>query len=167
MIRLAVVDDAEALGRLHVRSWQVGYQEDFDSDFLAGLDASARVKWFKRVIGMATPVLVADVDGDPVGFAMVGAARAGETDWGEVFSIYVHPDSWGQGHGFHLLVAAERALADDGFDHGLLWVLDSNIRARRFYERQGWLLSRQIKLEHIGDVQVNEVRYEKDLRAPV
>lgn len=167
MIRLALADDADVLGHLHVRSWQVGYKNDFDSDFLDELDVPARIKWFRRVIGMDTPVIVADVDGDPVGFAMVGAARAGESEWGEVFSIYVHPDFWGEGHGFELLAAAEQQLSEDGFEQGLLWVLDRNHRARRFYERQGWLLSHQIKLEQIGDVQVNEVRYEKDLRGRV
>ena len=164
MIRLAGVGDAEALGRVHVRAWQVGYKDVFDPEFLDGLDIQARVKWFHRVIGMDTPVLVADVAGDPVGFAMVGAARAGKRGWGEVFSIYVHPEFWGGGHGFHLLVASERAFVDDGFDRGLLWVLDSNNLARRFYERQGWVLSSQIKLEEIGGVQVNEVRYEKNLQ---
>ncbi len=165
MIRPAVVGDADALGRIHVRSWQVGYKGVFEREFLDGLDIQARADWFRRVISKGTLVLTADFEGDPVGFAMVGPARVGDDDWGEVFSIYVDPDFWGEGYGFRLLTAAEAELSDEGFERGLLWVLGSNTRARLFYERQDWDLSRQIKLEQIGGVQVNEVRYEKDLQS--
>ncbi len=167
MIRTATFDDSQRLGHIHVRSWQEGYKDDFDGEFLAGLDVQARVEWFQRFIAAGTPVLVADLDGDPVGFSVVGAARSGGSEWGEVFSIYVHPDYWGQGFGFRLLSAAEAALRDSGFERALLWVLDSNSRARSFYQRQGWVLGRQIKLEQMGGIQVNEVRYEKDLRRDV
>lgn len=167
MIRSATVDDAERLGHIHVRSWQVAYEGVFDRDFLDGLDLSARVEWFQRSIGEDTPILVADAEGDPAGFCVVGSARAGESEWGEVYSVYVHPDYWNQGFGFRLLTAAEGALRDDGFERALLWVLASNARARSFYERQGWALGGQMKLEHMGGIQVNEVRYEKDLRSDV
>ena len=167
MIRPALVADAGALGLLHVRSWQVGYRDVFDGEFLEGLDVPSRVKWFKRVIGLGTPVLVADVDGAPVGFSMVGAAREDDDGWGEVFSIYVDPDSWGEGHGQRLMLAAEGSMREQGFDRALLWVLKTNTRARLFYERQGWVLGRPIRLEDIGGAQVTEVRYERDLRAEV
>ena len=167
MIRRARVDDAEALGLLHVRSWQVGYRGVLDSEFLDGLDVQARVKWFRRVIAIDTPVLVADVHGGPVGFSMVGEARADDDAWGEIFSIYVDPDSWGQGHGHRLMISAEASMRDQGFDRALLWVVESNTRARDFYERQGWVLGRPIRLEEIGGSQVTEVRYERDLRVDV
>ena len=65
-----------------------------------------------------------------------------------------------------LLAAGERALLDDGQWQALLWVLDRNVRARAFYERQGWVPGKPIRIENIGGADVNEARYEKVLGRP-
>jgi len=42
----------------------------------------------------------------------------------------------------------------------ILWVLESNTRARRFYELAGWTLDNKTKIESLpGGVQLQEVRY--------
>ncbi|HSM45638.1 MAG TPA: GNAT family N-acetyltransferase, partial [Acidimicrobiia bacterium] len=82
-----------------------------------------------------------------------------------IYSIYVHPDQWGDGHGHDLLQAGEDTLLAKGFESGLLWVLDANQPARRFYERHGWTVGKPIRVEEIGGVQVTEVRYDKSLTA--
>jgi CTP:molybdopterin cytidylyltransferase MocA len=66
-----------------------------------------------------------------------------------------------------LLDAGAATLRDEGFDRGLLWVLEANTRARRFYERQGWRVGKPIRVEDIGGNQVTEVRYEIDLTDPL
>ena len=58
-------------------------------------------------------------------------------------------------------------LAGAGYERAVLWVLDSNTRARVFYEREGWSLARAIKVEPIGGVDVTHVRYEKNPLAAV
>jgi hypothetical protein len=51
------------------------------------------------------------------------------------------------------------ALRGRGYLEAILWVLDDNPRARRFYEREGWALDGERKVEpHLG-VDVAEVRY--------
>ena len=103
-------------------------------------------------------------DGVIAGFCAVGPSI--EEDWGEVYAIYLDPDRWGQGVGRALLAAGERALLDDGQWQALLWVLDRNVRAREFYERQGWVPGKPIRIENIGGADVNEARYEKVLGPP-
>ena len=161
-VRRALPGDAGALGRIHVETWQIAYEGFFPESFLAGLDVPARVKWFERSIRQQQLVLVADSGNGPVGFCFAGDSA--ETGWGEVYAIYVHPDHWGKGHGRDLLVEAEELLTASGFDRALLWVLEPNRAARDFYENQGWVLGRPRRIEEIGGTQVNEVRYEKDLR---
>jgi GNAT superfamily N-acetyltransferase len=161
-VRSAVLADATQLGHLHIETWQIAYADVFPEEFLAGLDVSARVKWFRRNIKQQRMVLVAESGDGLVGFCSAGEAF--DPDWGEIYAIYVHPDHWGRGYGRELLAAAEDQLLSGGFGKALLWVLEVNQIAREFYERQGWRLGRPVKLEEIGGTPVTEVRYEKDLR---
>jgi hypothetical protein len=40
-----------------------------------------------------------------------------------------------------------------------LWVLDTNARAREFYERHGWSLDGRTMQQEIGGATATEVRY--------
>jgi ribosomal protein S18 acetylase RimI-like enzyme len=161
-VRWATPEDAEALADIHVTTWQQAYAGIFPDSFLAGLDRGARQRWWRKFLEDGARVHVAE-DGGVVGFCHPG--RSDDEGWGEIFSIYVHPGSWGQGHGHALLEAGESTILSLGLERALLWVLEENTRARRFYERQGWALGRPFRVEEIGGVQVSEVRYEKSLKA--
>lgn len=164
MVRRAIINDAQVLAAIHVTSWQATYKGIFSDEFLAGLDPNVRVPWFSRQIENGASILVAP-DEAPQGFCWFGDpfAEEDETGWAEVYSIYVHPEQWGAGHGYQLLNTAEYEMAAAGYERVFLWVLDRNLRARDFYERQGWRLAKPLKLEEIGGVQITEVRYELDL----
>jgi ribosomal protein S18 acetylase RimI-like enzyme len=161
-VRRAVVDDADAIADVHVSTWQAAYAGILPETFLSSLDRSRRASWWRRFLGNGALVHVVD-DGGVVGFCH--ADGSSEEGWGEVYSIYVHPDAWGAGHGRALLAAGESRLASLGFDRALLWVLEENSRARGFYGSQGWALGRPFRVEDIGGEQVSEVRYEKRLTA--
>lgn len=161
MIRLAAPEDSDRLAEVHVRSWQHIYRGTFPDDYLDTLDIERRARFFAERIGSGAPVFVAESEGEIVAFCW--PAPSSEEGWGEILSIYAHPDHWGRGHGRALLEAGERHLRGEGFERVLLWVLDANTRAREFYERQGWSTGRGIKIEEIGGVQITEVRYEKEL----
>jgi ribosomal protein S18 acetylase RimI-like enzyme len=138
VVRDATPDDAETMGRLHVRAWQAAYRGSMPDAYLDGLNAADRTQMWRD--GMARRPddrpLVAVADG-----RVVGHAACGPTDdpdgAGELSSINVDPDEWGTGAGRALLAAAETRLATS-FDLAVLWVLPANDRARRFYERAGW-----------------------------
>ena len=61
------------------------------------------------------------------------------------------------------MAATLRALADEAFAEATLWVLDTNERARRFYEAGGWRLDGADKVDTIGGVGIREVRYRRPL----
>ena len=44
--------------------------------------------------------------------------------------------------------------------------LEGNTAARAFYERQGWVKGKPIRLETIGGTEITEVRYERGLELP-
>jgi ribosomal protein S18 acetylase RimI-like enzyme len=106
-------------------------------------------------------VLVAEQDRALVGFVAFGPAdgEANDLKLGEIYAIYLDSAHWGQGHGRALLSAAMEGLRCRGFDEAVLWVLETNERARRFYEKAGWKTDGQTKTEERGPVVLNDVRY--------
>jgi ribosomal protein S18 acetylase RimI-like enzyme len=109
--------------------------------------------------GSAT--FVAVVDNEVVGFATVGASWS-EDGAGELYAIYVDPTSWGAGAGRALIEVSEDSLRDSGFDEAMLWVLEGNERAERFYRAAGWEHDGEKEDEFQG-ARVTELRYRKRL----
>jgi GNAT superfamily N-acetyltransferase len=52
--------------------------------------------------------------------------------------LYVLPEAWGTGVAAELHDRAVAALREAGVETARLWVLEENMRARRFYARRGW-----------------------------
>jgi GNAT superfamily N-acetyltransferase len=157
-VRPAVVADAAAIADVHTRTWQAAYEHAFGAERLARIDASRRVASWTRVLEGGEAVFVAEEDGRVVAFVSVGAA--GEHDGiGELYAIYALPEVWGSGAGPALMQAAVGSLRDAGYSEAILWVLEDNPRARRFYEREGWTLDGAAKEDELLGVVVTEVRY--------
>jgi len=163
LIRRAVVEDARDLAAVHIGTWQEAYKDDFPAEFLGSFDVEARARWFTNQIQSGAVILVAIEKSETVGFCWVGPSD--DKAWAEIYAIYVDPNSWSSGVGFRLFAASIETLASLGYNHLMLWVLESNERARSFYERQGMTIARPFRLEEIGGVQVTEIRYELDLPA--
>ena len=146
VIRAARVADAPQIAVVHVRSWQGAYRGLLPQAYLDGLDPAQRVGQWERSLAEANDgrdgVLVADAGGTLLGFVAYSPSRDGDADparVGEIDAIYLRPSAWGKGIGRRLMGAALARLAEAKFDQVTLWVLDSNVRARRFYEAGGWL----------------------------
>ena len=106
-------------------------------------------------------IVVAEVDGSLSGFAAAGHARGDdEFGMGELYAINVDPAAWGQGAGRALLAAAT-AWLDARFATSILWVVDSNQRARVLYERAGWSLDGATRREDYDGTGVDNSRYRR------
>lgn len=110
-----------------------------------------------------TAVFVAEDAGDVVGFASLGACRDDE-GVGELFAIYVLPRRWGTGAGRALLERGEEFLRGAGFTQAILWVLEGNDRAERFYRAAGWEHDGGRKIESFQGAELTEIRYRKPLQ---
>lgn len=166
-VREAVVEDAEAIGDLHVRAWQAAYRGTLPDDYLDGLSADDRVEGWRGAlqvpprVGSVRLVAEDDVRG-VVGFIVVGP-NEGQAETGEVYALNVDPDVWGSGAGGALLDAGTAALETQGFAGAILWVIPGNTRARRFYERAGWRVTDRQRHIELHGVEIDEVAYERDL----
>jgi GNAT superfamily N-acetyltransferase len=90
----------------------------------------------------------------------VGAARdsiPGVT--GELWALNLHPIAFGTGLAIPLHRAALDRLAAARHNSVYLWVARDNLRARRFYEREGWTADGKERTEEFGGAPLTEVLY--------
>jgi len=167
-VRHAEATDARAIAEVHVASWRGAYRGVIPDDFLSGLSVERRTKtWSATLCDPNVDIFVALNDsGSVVGFSSIQRSRDDDApeDTGEVTTIYVTPDEWGQGYGRALMGAVVAKARDRGFRCLTLWVLEANQRARRFYEAVGFTPDGVNKNETLpGGVVLHEVRYKLDL----
>jgi GNAT superfamily N-acetyltransferase len=184
-VRRAVPSDAEALAALHIRSWQAAYRGLLPDTFLDQLSEKLeeRSQFWRSAI--TTPQIAgneiwvseiwvgeiwvgelnSESQGGPQGFASIGPARDADVPGaGEVYAIYLDPRSWGRGLGHALFTYVSDRLVDLGYSTAVVWVLDSNARARRFYEIAGWMADGTTKVETRPGFELHDVRYKKSFR---
>lgn len=165
-LRRAEAGDEEAVARVHVRSWQVAYRGLLPNDYLDALSPADRAaRYTFAEIGPGSPHTTVAVGEDGIcGFATSGPCRdAAKDDTGELYAIYVHPDSWNHGVGRLLIDDARSRMNHEGFSEAVLWVLVGNERAERFYRIDGWQPDGQRRLQDIHGITVDEIRYSRSL----
>ena len=161
MIRPARPEDAEAIARVHVRTWQAAYAHAIPTETLARVDVGERAAMWRRFLAGDSAIFVGEVDGEIRGFVNVGECQE-EPGVGELFAIYVLPDEWGTGLGSGLIERGEQELCKRGFAEATLNVLADNPRAQRFYERQGWIRGDTFPSTFLGH-EVELARHRKSL----
>jgi len=162
-IRAAADHDAQAIGQVHVEVWRFAYRDILPEGYLASLSPEeSAVQWRSLLKDprSARFVLIAVNERDEVlGFAAAGPERSGEPrNQGELYALYVLPSHQGRGLGHALVQAVAHRLLASGMSSMLLWVLESNASARRFYERLGGSVVRDQPID-IGGVTLTEVAY--------
>lgn len=132
-IRPATADDMAAVADLWHEGWHSGHAGHVPQGLT---DLRTLAAFHERTPPRAgeTTVAVTDVedaDGAVLGFVMVVDD--------EVEQVFVAPAWRGTGVAADLLAEAERQVAAAGHDEAWLAVVEGNARARRFYEKCGWV----------------------------
>jgi GNAT superfamily N-acetyltransferase len=181
-VRPARPGDARAIATVHVASWQQAFAGLLPDRFLADLSVDRRTDdWSSWIDGPPTHhVLVVEREapdagdgdahahaGDIVGLAHAGPSRDHDASsgTGELYTIYLLADTWGLGLGTVLQDAILTRLSADGCDAVTLWVLGTNTRARRFYQRRGWRQDAGERTQEFGGSVVTDYRYVRPLSA--
>ncbi|HYH74166.1 MAG TPA: GNAT family N-acetyltransferase [Nocardioides sp.] len=128
-IRPATDADMPAVADLWHEGWHSGHAGHVPEGLTALRTAEA---FHERTPGRVADTTVAATDaGELEGFVMV----VGD----EVEQVFVGPAARGTGVAAVLLAEAERRVAAHGYDEAWLAVVAGNARARRFYEKCGWV----------------------------
>lgn len=117
------------------------------SDDPASTAAFDRVDWAAEVASAWSDLLIAEVDGRPIGMLQIAApALDPDAYWGEIgpgersLDIWIgETDMLGQGFGTEMMrLAIERCFADPAAEAIVIDPLASNVDAIRFYRRLGF-----------------------------
>lgn len=162
-IRPAKLNDASGIAKVHVDSWRSSYKGLIADNFLAALSYERRTEiWSQNLSDLQNGrfLYVAETGpGDIVGFVAAGPESEGYPNYqGELDAIYLLQQAQGQGLGRKLVKVVMRELYQRGFSSMLLWVLDDDLPARKFYEALGGSYLRAKPID-IGSQSLTEVAY--------
>ncbi len=169
-VRLATIDDAEAMGGVAARAYEATYRgivpDPVLDEWIAEAPSTWRSAFENRAPDSPGRAWVAFRDGSIVGYATTSPAK---DTWlpppagaGELTNLYLDPDVIGSGVGRMLYEHAVGDLRERGFDPLVVWAFRDNPRAAAFYPRMG--LAIDIADQHwvLADVPCPIVRFRGD-----
>jgi ribosomal protein S18 acetylase RimI-like enzyme len=162
LVRLATRDDARGIATVQVHAWRVAYAGIVPAAFLDSLSVDERAgRWERNLAELGAETWVVVDGGAVVGWATVGACRDADATpaLGELWAIYVSPAHWRGGVGRALWEHGRARLARTGCTEAVVWVLEDNAPARRFYAALGFAPVPELtKTIEIGGKALPEVR---------
>lgn len=162
--------------------WQKIYRGHISDEILNKLSVEKRTQAWRDLIVKGIKILTLEKEKQIIGFVGICPSRDSDkhaNQYGEISSIYLHPDFWYQGLGKLLCSSALAELKRTGYSEVILWVLKENKQARQFYESMGFILEGNEKINNLSactlgvivgekatenvNVSLHEVRYCKSL----
>lgn len=150
--------------RIYAMSWKSAYRGIVPDDYL---DLLPLDRWESKLGGDYTDKFREDYILSDGGVFIASSSICEARDkaysgWGEIMSIYVMPEYFRKGYGKALFSFALERLSEMGYHNIYLWVLEENIRARKFYEANDFHANGDSALLNIGGKELIEIRYIKN-----
>lgn len=140
-LRRLTPDDAAELALVESAAWRAAYGGILPERSLAKMTPAAlSPRWTHRLKKRGELRWGILLGSRVVGYCTAGFCRDKDMEHGfagEIFELYVHPRLQGRGLGRELMAKTWSELERVGFRWGVLWVLEDNTSAHRFYERCG------------------------------
>jgi len=164
----ATIDHANAIGRIGAASWQAAYKGIIPDSYLANVTPERRAAHIRKLLPLAiAEYYLFRVDGEDAGNAAIGRRHdeGVAVTIGEIGGFYFLPEFWGRGYPGEAMPFCVARLKELGFSAITIWVLEENLRARRFYEKHGFALNGNRKEITLGKP-LMEVQYQMDFIVP-
>ncbi|MEV7416640.1 GNAT family N-acetyltransferase [Streptomyces sp. NPDC089919] len=170
-VRAMTAADVEAVAAIRVTGWQAAYAGILPQHYLDAMTVEEDVRLRRRRFSEGrtdrADLVAVDAADRVLGWACLGPYRGPVPDpdpeRAELYALYVEPALVGSGVGRTLMAAVHAEARDRGFAAVLLWVLEDNARARRFYERAGYTADGAVQSEDYDGAPAAEVRYGRRL----
>jgi GNAT superfamily N-acetyltransferase len=139
-IRPATIKDAAEIARVQTSSWQTSYRGILPDSILDTMDTARRATMRREILmdGEALNLVAYDTTfGDLVGFCNAGRSRRQGPKTGELYEIYIVDRAKRFGLGRELFESTTAWCRASQMTSLIIWVLEQNRHARRFYEAMG------------------------------
>jgi ribosomal protein S18 acetylase RimI-like enzyme len=163
-IREARLEDAAAIAKVHVDSWQTTYSALLPEEYIKKRTYQKRFNNWKKRLDATTKtetdyfIYVAE---DPVeeivGFVDGGLARGDSNFPGEIYALYILEADQRKGIGRSLVQAIASKLAQSGLTSIVVWVLASNPAVQFYQALDGQRVGQ--KLININGIEFTEIAY--------
>lgn len=159
-------DDADTLASINSKSAQRGYKGIIPDDFLKDKFSYERLKKriFKELDEGSTISCIIYSNDTPAGMLTIAEDDYKQGDSSEIclWRIYLLPEYWGQHIAGEFIAWITEELKRKGYKKLTLWVVEENTRARKFYEKSGFIHEGEIRIINPGR-ELKEYRYVKYL----
>jgi len=161
-INKVLPEEAYEYAACHIACWQSAYKGIVPDGYLENMqkEIEQRAERTKKNLAESPDSFYcAKLENRIVGVLIFSKSRdEDKPDAGEVGAIYLLAEFWGKGYGRQMMDFAIETLKNAGYHEIILWVLEENHRARRFYEKYGFIFD-GTKKEIILGKSLTEVRY--------
>jgi ribosomal protein S18 acetylase RimI-like enzyme len=165
-LRPATMTDVPDIARVHLDSWRATYRGIVSEAFMQTRTYErTEERWREFLATTSGKTYLVELSNKTVGILTLGDARDTDVDatrTGEIWSIYLSPKHWRKGIGRQVMAEAESILGAAGYGVVVVWVLEANERARRFYEAMGFAPDGASHDIDLGEP-VKAIRYTKAL----
>lgn len=145
MVSMIQVNDTNVseLGRVHSVAWQSSHKGIVTDEFLYSFTPERQTNFFIEEITHTSKLFyLAYVDNNPIGMISLNLSPENENqDVGEVISLYIIPEYQRRGFGSEIMNFAINSLKYHEKKSIFLWVMNVNVKARKFYENYGYKYS--------------------------
>jgi len=139
-VRPATIGDAAEIAQVQTRCWQTSYRGILPDSILDTMDPERRVPMRREILREPAAFNLVAYDttfGDLVGFCNAGPARREGATIGELYEIYILDRAKRYGLGRELFERVVEWCGEQDMRSLIIWVLENNHHARRFYEAMG------------------------------
>ncbi|WP_294242344.1 GNAT family N-acetyltransferase [Pseudobutyrivibrio sp.] len=154
VIKRAQKEDADIIGEVHSAAWKQTYQGVFSQEYLDSDLPSARREEFLNSLNDKNCVYLLLKEDDHASGIVKLLVNRNDI---EVASFYILEEYRGRGFGRKIL---EYIFSEYKDRHFVLWVLETNLNARAFYEKCGFELTDKTRLIDRGG-KFKQLMYER------
>ena len=159
------LSNARDMAFVHVNSWKAACKSIVPDEYLDGLSVEKSEEKFRKFYEKGiTQYCLMYADCLPAG--ILAFSKTFDKDaydkTADLGVLYFLPEYWGKGLGAELLRHGTEEMKKAGYKKITLWVLEKNERARKFYEKNGFVFDGTRDGITIGKPLV-KVRYRMDI----
>lgn len=154
--------DEVTLAHIQTESWKAAFKDILSPEILTKYaNADKATMMYRRLLeqNIGNGYLL-KVEEKPHCIAWWDTTREKDMPgYAELICIHSLPNQWRKGYGSKMMDTVLHDIAIAGYRKVMLWVFEENERARKFYEKKGFILTGKVK----SDIEATEICYEKKL----